>query len=506
MALAALLAAVVVLSIAGQAQHAPWQVTVLSPESYPLAGGTQQILDLAASVLLPGYAFAQSVTLDPTPTGSITDAGALELLSPRGIATFTSDGRTYAAVASFGGSFVGGGVQILDITDPRNIAAAGHIPDSSYTELSGAWGIATFTSDGRTYAAVTSQRGGAVQILDVTDPYSVTAAGSITDSSGDLVLESPRGIAVFVSGNSTYAAVAASGDDNGVQILDVTDPYSVAAAGSIADTDALELKSPRGIAIFESGNSTYAAVAASGGDDDGVQILNITDPYSVTAAGSIANIRDLELDGARSIAIFESGNSTYAAVAATFDNAVQILNITDPYSVAAAGSVTNTDDLELERPRGIATFTSGGSAYAAVAASDSDVVQILDVTDPHSVTAAGSVTNTDGLKLDGHRPSPYSSPAAAPTRRSPHATTTASRSYTWPATTHRRSTPGRTRRYPRGNPSACHGPQAMKTAIPSCTCGHRTPPTPQSPSSARTRPPPRSRRRRWTLRPSSRSP
>ena len=401
MALAALLAAVVVLSIAGQAQHAPWQVTVLSPESYPLAGGTQQILDLAASALLPGYAFAQSVTLDPTPTGSITDAGALELLSPRGIATFTSDGRTYAAVASFGGSFVGGGVQILDITDPRNIAAAGHIPDSSDTELSGAWGIATFTSDGRTYAAVTSQRGDAVQILDVTDPYSVTAAGSITDSSGDLVLESPRGIAVFVSGNSTYAAVAASGDDNGVQILNVTDPYSVTAAGSVTNTDDLELKSPRGIAIFESGNSTYAAVAASGGGDDGVQILNITDPYSVTAAGSIANIRDLELDGARSIAIFESGNSTYAAVAATFDDAVQILNITDPYSVTAAGSVTNTDDLELERPRGIATFTSGGSAYAAVAASDSDVVQILDVTDPHSVTAAGSINNTDGLKLDG---------------------------------------------------------------------------------------------------------
>ena len=401
MALAALLAAVVVLSIAGQAQHAPWQVTVLSPESYPLAGGTQQILDLAASVLLPGHAFAQSVTLDPTPTGSITDAGALELLSPRGIATFTSDGRTYAAVASFGGSYVGGGVQILDITDPRNIAAAGHIPDSSDTELSGAWGIATFTSDGRTYAAVTSQRGDAVQILDVTDPYSVTAAGSITDSSGDLVLESPRGIAVFVSGNSTYAAVAASGDDNGVQILNVTDPYSVTAAGSITDGGALELGGARGIAVFVSGNSTYAAVAASGGDDDGVQILNITDPYSVTAAGSIANIRDLELDGARSIAIFESGNSTYAAVAATFDDAVQILDVTDPYSVTAAGSVTNTDDLELERPRGIATFTSGGSAYAAVAASDSDVVQILDVTDPHSVTAAGSINNTDTLELNG---------------------------------------------------------------------------------------------------------
>ena len=391
MALAALLAAVVVLSITGQAQHAPGQVTVLSPESYPLAGGTQQILDLAASALLPGYAFAQSVALDLTPTGSITDIGALELKGPRGIATFTSGGSTYAAVAAGTDS----GVQILNITDPRNIAAAGSTADRDDAELGGAWGIATFTSGGSTYAAVAAFNGNAVQILDVTEPSNVFPAGSI--AGGALKLNSPRGIAIFNSTGGTYAAVAASGS-NGVQILNVTDPYSITAAGSIAG-GALKLSGARGIATFTSGGDTYAAVAASG--SKGVQILNVTDPTSITAAGSIAGDDSPALDGARAIAIFESGSGTYAAVAATFDDGIQILNVTDPYSVTAAGSITDTGDLELKRPWGIATFTSGNSTYAAVAAYEDNAVQILDVTDPSSITAAGSVTNTGDLELDG---------------------------------------------------------------------------------------------------------
>ena len=396
MALAALLAAVAVLSIAGQAQHAPGQVTVLSPEPYPLTGGTWPIPDLAASALLPGYAFAQSVTLNPTAADSITNSsGAPVLGGSRGIATFTSDGRTYAAVAAYRDN----GVQILDVTDPYSVTAADSIVGTTL-KLGGARSIATFTSGGSTYAAVAASGDDGVQILDVTDPYSVTAAGSITDSSGDLELKGPRGIAVFVSGNSTYAAVAAY-NDNGVQILDVTDPSSITAAGKIDDNTGRVLHGAWDIATFTSGGSTYAAVATSG-DDDGVQILNVTDPYSVTAAGSIAITRDLELDGARGIAIFNSTGGTYAAVAAAFANGVQILNITNPYSVTAAGSITNSSDAPvLGRPWGIATFTSGGSAYAAVAASDSNGVQILDVTDPSSITAAGSINNTDALELDG---------------------------------------------------------------------------------------------------------
>ena len=125
------------------------------------------------------------------------------------------------------------------------------------------------------------------------------------------------------------------------------------------------LAGARGIATFESGNSTYAAVAAY--QDDGVQILDITDPSDITAAGSITDGGDLELNGASGITTFKSGNSTYAAVASPDDDGIQILDITDPPDITAAGSITDDGALELNGAYGIATFESGGSTYAAVA-------------------------------------------------------------------------------------------------------------------------------------------
>ena len=260
------------------------------PDAWPLSG------DAIFAGLLPGYAFAQSVALNLIAADSITDTTTLVLRGAEGIATFESGGSTYAAVASY----FNNGVQILDITDPSNVTAAGSITDGGTLELEGATGIATFESGGNTYAAVAAYEDDGVQILDITDPSRVTAAGSITNT-GTLELNGATGITIFESGGSTYAAVAAD-DDNGVQILDITDPSNVTAAGSIANTNTLELLGAEGIATFESGGNTYAAVTAY--NDNGVQILDITDPSNVTAAGSIADTNTLELNGARGIATF----------------------------------------------------------------------------------------------------------------------------------------------------------------------------------------------------------
>ena len=366
--------------------------------------------DAAFAGLLPGYAFAQSVTqtLSLTAADSVTDTAALELDGAFGIAIFNSSGSTYAAVAAGSDD----GVQILDITDPSAITAAGSITDPGDNtnmdaiELNGARGIATFESGGSTYAAVAAYSDNGVQILNITDPSDITAAGNITNTPA-LTLTAASDIATFESGGSTYAAVASFFDD-GVQILDITDPSNVTAAGSITDAGTLELLGARGIATFESGGSTYAAVAAF--DDDGVQILNITDPSAITAAGSITDdATTLELDGAWGIATFTSGGSTYAAVAADSDDGVQILDITDPSAITAAGSITdpgdntNMDAIELNGARGIATFESGGSTYAAVAAYNDRGVQILDITDPSDITAAGSITDAGTLELSGAR-------------------------------------------------------------------------------------------------------
>ena len=61
-------------------------------------------------------------------------------------------------------------------------------------------------------------------------------------------------------------------------------------------TPGLELAGAAGIAVFESGGTTYAAVASY--VDDGVQILSLADPANPAAVGSIRDNAGRVLDGA----------------------------------------------------------------------------------------------------------------------------------------------------------------------------------------------------------------
>ena len=137
--------------------------------------------------------------------------------------------------------------------------------------VSGAKDIAVFDTSGGTYAAVTSLYHNGVQLLDVTDPYNVEPAGSISGEGHGV--SGAKDIAVFDTSGGTYAAVT-SLYHNGVQLLDVTDPYNVEPAGSIADGNGFMLHGASGMAVFESGGEVYAAVASS--HDSGIQILRLT--------------------------------------------------------------------------------------------------------------------------------------------------------------------------------------------------------------------------------------
>ena len=337
-------------------------------------------------------AYAVHGVLSLTPTDSITGSD-LELDAAQDITTFVSGGHTYAAVTAYEDD----GVQILNITDPTHITATDSITDTPSLELDAARGITIFKSGGHTYAAVTAYDDDGVQILNVTDPSNIIATDSITDG-GSLELNGASSITTFVSGGHTYAAVTAY-DDDGVQILNVTDPSNIIATDSITDTPSLELNGAISITTFKSGGHTYAAVAAL--LDNGVQILNVTNPLNIIATDSITDTDTLELDGVYGITTFKSGSNTYAAVAAHADDGVQILNVTDPLNIIATDSITDTDTLELNGASSITTFKSGGHTYAAVTANADDGVQILDVTDPSNIIATDSITDTPSLELEG---------------------------------------------------------------------------------------------------------
>ncbi len=338
-------------------------------------------------------------TLTLTPVGNIGDNPQLLLDGAHDVDTFQIGTNTYAAVVSESDN----GLQIIDVTDPDNPTAAGSLGDTSdELLLVGARGVDIFKIGTNTYAAVASNHDDGIQIVNVTDPDNLTAAGSLKDD-GSRLLDGAVSVSVFKIGGSTYAAVA-SHNEHGIQIVNVTDPDNPAAAGSLGDGAQTILNGPRSVDVFMIGGSTYAAVAAESNSNNGLQIVNVTDPDNPAAAGNLGDDTSTLLLGARGVDTFQIGANTYAAVASNREHGLQIVDVTDPDNPAAAGNLGDNPSTLLRNARGVDTFQIGANTYAAVTSNNEDGLQIVDVTDPDSPTAAGSLGDdgTGGtLLLDG---------------------------------------------------------------------------------------------------------
>ena len=295
------------------------------------------------------------------------------------ITTATIGGSTYALVAAWNDN----GVQIINITDPYNPTNASSITDGTrYPELTQPFFITTATIGGSTYALVAAYADAGVQIINIDDPYNPTNVSSITDGTRYPTLNGTTSITTATIGGSTYALVA-SYLDNGVQIINIDDPYAPTNVSSITDgTRYPTLNGSISITTATIGGSTYALVAAW--NDNGVQIINITDPYNPTNASSITNSTSYPtLNGANSITTATIGGSTYALVTAFDDDGVQIINIDDPYNPTNASSITDgTRYPTLNGASSITTVIIGGFTYALVASTYNSGVQIIRLSSP----------------------------------------------------------------------------------------------------------------------------
>ena len=239
------------------------------------------------------------------------------------------------------------------------------------------------------------------------DPFFVPV-NSATDGEGFDVLEGARDITVVKIGQSIYALVAST-KDSGIQIIDITDPTNIVAVSSAVDstrnrTGFDELEGARSITTVKIGSSVYALVASA--FDDGVQIINITNPENITPAdsasdhGGVFNV----LQGVTGVTTVKIGSSVYALVASFGDNGIQIINITDPANITPVSSaVDSTEDKRtdfnvLGGAFQITTVKIDSSVYALVASSTDDGIQIIDITDPENIFPVSSAV--DGKVFD----------------------------------------------------------------------------------------------------------
>ena len=232
------------------------------------------------------------------------------------------DGSTYAlAVSHFHDH-----VLIINVSNPSAPSLVTYIPDGAdYTTLDGPFDIATVKINSSTFALVTAFFDHGVQIIDITDPSNPIAASAITDGNdGYTELDSAYDITTVTINSSTYALVASIYDD-GVQIIDITDPYNPIAASAFGDNanNYAELDGPHSITTVTIDSSTYALVASF--TDNGVQIIDITDPYNPIAASALTDDDSTKLRGAVYITTVTLGSSTFALVASFHDDGVQII-------------------------------------------------------------------------------------------------------------------------------------------------------------------------------------
>ncbi len=350
------------------------------------------VLGLAAAGMQDAY--AQQFPIEITATGMLSDSQSRELDGARSVDVFTIGSNTYAVVASFRDD----GIQIVNVNDPTSPEAVGRLEERGSRELDGAYDVAVFMIGSNTYAAVVSLDDDGLQIVDVSNPARPTAAGHLADTEGsdELFLDNARSVDVFTIGSNTYAAVVSSVDD-GLQIVDVSNPSNPTGVGRLADSGSILLDAPYGIDVFTIGSNTYAAVTSFG--DAGLQLVDISDPVNPRSAGKVEDNSNLLLANAHEVAVFTIDNRIYAAVTSESENGLQLVDVTDPASPTPVANLGDDSSTLLRGAYGVDIFTIGDNTYAAVASNDEKGLQLVDVTDPANPTPVANLGDGGSKKL-----------------------------------------------------------------------------------------------------------
>ena len=295
------------------------------------------------------------------------------------------------------------GIQILNVSDPTNITPLDNI---NRGELGSVYSIPLwlpfdiFVDADNGLAYVADLHGNGAVIFNVSDPTDIKPLGFINlrDHHSSLVnfvsifVDTDRGLAYLTS----TANIGYSGVKHGVQILNVSDPTDIEPLGFIEDEERLVLFQPKG--FFIDTDNELAYVASSG--DDGVQVLDVSDPRRIRDSGSIKN-KDVFLTSASDI--FVDVYRGLAYVTSNIENSVQILDVSDPANIVPLGSTTerNNPDLSLKRPFDIFVDVDRGWAY--VTSYGSHGFQIFDVRDPDNLVPLDDIENSHDIYFDSIR-------------------------------------------------------------------------------------------------------
>ena len=311
-----------------------------------------QLIDITdpSSPRPAGYVAAERKVETPTTQEEIdewiADWGNSDGLKlwPQYLKVVYQEGRTYVVVLAARDDYV----QMIDITNPDNPKVAGS------TRVLGATSIDTTIMDGRTFALVAGNAddgGGKLTILEMN-------AGSISYASKLPVPWNnvdPILAAGFGTGAAADGGTALYVDGSGSYIIDISDPYSPrlgdysaqqggdAVVHAVGDLTYMMTFSSHGLGISEM--NEYGDIYRLGGFNDG-RVTAISDP--ITAVTAIFDDRGgfETLAGANSIAAIRTHEGAY--ILAGGSEGIQVINVDDPYHPSPATAITNITVLDMQ--------------------------------------------------------------------------------------------------------------------------------------------------------------
>ena len=251
-----------------------------------------------------------------------------------------------------------------------------------------------FTISGHTYAFVTNIRDGGVQILNLTDPTYPVPVGEIYEEMFGFYLDVPNSVEILFIAGHIYAVMVGFHSDD-VRIVNVTDPTHPVLVGGIHERPGEPYAFSRSCDVATSDISGRTYVIVTGiGYYGGMLIVNITDPeypdtvsdvYDVYANEVIINeLRLPEYPIPISDILGSTGEShtfsggcgvlqsntynTYAVVTGHQDDAVQVIDITDPVRPAQASNMVDIPEepYTFRYSCDMSMYTTSGHTYGVV--------------------------------------------------------------------------------------------------------------------------------------------
>ena len=284
--------------------------------------------------------------------GSLRDASDVDLVldNPRHVNAFTlRNGDTYALVSSKGDS----GVQVIRVQEDGTMAPAGSVntTTSSFLLNENRVAVAFALRNGGTYALTGGQGSGGVVMYHVQEGGVLAEVG--TASNG---VTGSNDLAVFTMRNGSTYALSASNDGDAVHLIRVhTDgSFGAVVSASHADPD-FTLRNPRAVDTFALDGDTYALVGVYGdgnGGNSGAQLIRVHEDGTLDGIdlATLLTYRTQSVTfplrhNTDVVAFTLRNGATYAAVASTTQDTVELLGISMPTPsllrvIAAGGNGT----------------------------------------------------------------------------------------------------------------------------------------------------------------------